>query len=134
MEQFRTGAKSVKLNVNDDGYIIELHVSNDAWLKRFLDFAKNIEEKNKAHANALAGNDDLDAHIEHVLSFDREIKKEFEDMFGEGSYVEVFDSDLVGPEYIVEFLEACMPYIEKRVNQRTQALEKYSPNKKGGAK
>lgn len=134
MEQFRTGAKSVKLNVNDDGYIIELHVSNDAWLKRFLDFAKNIEDKNKAHAEALKNNEDIDAHIEHILKFDEEIKAEFEDMFGNGSYVETFNSELVGPEYVLEFLEACMPYIEKRVDQRTKALEKYNPNKTGGAK
>lgn len=134
MDSFRSGAKAVRLNVNDDGYCIELHVSNDAWLKRFLDFARNIDDKNSEHAKALKDNDDIDTHIEHMLAFDEEIKTEFEAMFGEGSYYEVFGSDIVGPEYIIEFLEACMPYIEKRAEQRMKALDKYSPSKTGGAK
>jgi len=131
---FRTSAKVVRLNVNDDGYCIELHTSNDAWLKRFLDFAQNLEKKNKAHMDALNGVDDADEHIKHLIEFDGEIKGEFASLFGDGAYEETFGADLVGVEYIVEFIDACMPFIQKRVDERNKAFEKYSPNKTGGAR
>jgi len=131
---FRTSAKVVRLNVNDDGYCIELHTSSDAWIKRFLDFARNLEKKNEKHKNALTGVDDVDEHIKHLLEFDGEIKEEFVNLFGEGAYEETFGSELVGVEYIVEFIDACMPFIQKRVEDRNKAFEKYSPDKTGGAR
>lgn len=133
MESFRTNAKVVRLNVNDDGYCIELQTSNDAWIKRFLDFAKSLEAKNKAHIDALRGTDDIDENIRHLLEFDGEIKEEFAKLFGEGAYEKTFGSDLVGIEYIIEFLDACIPYIQKRIDARSKAFDKYSPNRVGGA-
>ena len=133
MESFRSGVKVVRLNVNDDGYCVELHTSSDAWLKKFLDFARSLEEKNNKHLEALKGNDDVDLSIQHILEFDGEIKEEFTKLFGEGAYEATFGSDLVGVEYIIEFIEACMPYIQKRVDARAKAFDKYNPNKTGGA-
>lgn len=130
---FRTSAKVVRLNVNDDGYCIELHTSSDAWLKRFLDFARTLEEKNNKHMEALKGNDDVDENIRHILEFDGEIKEEFVKLFGDGAYEATFGSELVGIEYIVEFIDACMPFIQKRVDERSKAFDKYNPGKTGGA-
>lgn len=129
---FRTSAKVVRLNVNDDGYCVELHTSSDVWIKKFLDFARNLDDKNKKHLEALKGVDDVDENIRHILEFDNEIKEEFAVLFGDGAYEETFGSDLVGVEYIVDFIEACMPYIQKRVEERNKAFDKYSP-KTGGA-
>ena len=134
MDSFRTGAKVVKINVNDDGYCIELHTSSDAWLKSFLDFSKMAQEKAMERGKAMNATDDIEEKINHVIAFDKEIKEGFEQLFGEKSYEETFNSDLVGAEYIVEFLEACMPYIEKRINERSKALDKYNPSKTGGAR
>lgn len=131
---FRTSAKVIRLNVNDDGYCVELNVSNDVWLKAFLDFAMDAEEKSKARAEKINETDDISEKINHIVEFDKDLKAGLERLFGEGSYVEIFGSDLVGAEYVVEFLEACMPYVEERIKQREKAFEKYSPDKAGGSR
>ena len=77
---------------------------------------------------------DVDTVIEHLLEFDEEIKAGFIKLFGDDSYKETFGSDLVGVEYIAEFLEACIPFIEKRLDERKKAYDKYSPSKTGGAR
>lgn len=130
---FRTSAKVVRLNVNDDGYCVELHTSSDVWLKQFLDFARNLDEKNNKHLEALKDNDSVDERIKHILEFDGEIKEEFAKLFGDGAYEATFGSELVGVEYIVEFIEACLPFVQKRVDDRSKAFDKYDPKKTGGA-
>ena len=134
MEQFRTGAKVVKINVNDDGYCIELNTSSDLWIKRFLDFCKDAHNSAEKRGKSLQETEDVEAMIDIAIALDTDIKDGFEKLFGDGSYIETFGSELVGAEYVVEFLEACLPYIEKRVEQRTKALDKYSPTKTGGAR
>ena len=131
MESFRSGAKVVRLNVNDDGYCVELKTSSDVWLKQFLDFAKEAQRSAQKRGEALQNTDDVDAMIDSAIEFDKELKDGFAVLFGSEAYEETFGSDLVGAEYIVEFLEACMPFIEKRVEQRANALDKYAP-KRGG--
>ena len=134
MESFRTSAKTVRIEVNDNGYCVELNTSSDLWLKSYLDFAQEAQENARKRGEALKGTDDVDAMINSAIGLDEDLKNGFDKLFGEGSYKETFGYDLVGAEYVVEFLEACMPYIEKRVEQRTKALDKYSPNKTGGAR
>ena len=133
MESFRTNAKVIRLNVNDDGYCVELNVSSDVWIKAFLEFSINLEKKSKESVERIKATDDVSEQVDHILEFDEELKKGIETLFGEGSYIEIFGTELVGAEYVAEFLEACMPYVEKRVEQREKAFAKYNPDKKGGA-
>ena len=134
MEQFRTGAKAVKINVNDDGYCVELKTSSDVWLKAFMDFVLGAQKNADERQKALDSTDDDIEKIDQIIAFDEDVKAGFEELFGAGSYIETFGAELVGAEYIIEFLDACMPFIEKRVEQRTKALNKYSPDKTGGAR
>ena len=132
METFRTGAKVVRLNVNDDGYCVELNVSSDLWIKRFLDYANEMYESEKKHTTGIG--DDVDAQIAALVALDEDAKAGFKRLFGEESYEEVFGQELVGIEYVIEFLEACIPYVEKRIDHREKAMDKYSPDKTGGAR
>lgn len=133
MESFRTNAKVIKLNVNDEGYCVELQVSNDVWIKAFLDFAIDAEKKSKDRLEMIKATDDISEKVSHVVEFDKELKAGIAKLFGEGAYEQIFGADLVGAEYVVEFMDACMPYIEERVEQREKAFSKYSADKTGGA-
>ena len=132
--KFRSDSAVVKLNVNDDGFCVKLFVGDDGWIKRFLDFLLFVEEKNKEHEKALSGVDDVEKHLAHMLEFDNEIKESFDGLFGENAYAETFGVELAGVEYIIEFLDACIPYVESRVEKRNKAFEKYNSSRTGGAK
>ena len=134
MEQFRTSSQVVKINVNDDGYCVELHTSSDVWLKAFMDFLTTATKNAESRQEAFDKTDDDMEKINQVIAFDQDVKDGFVALFGEGAYEETFCSELVGAEYVVEFLNACMPYIEKRISTREKALKKYDPAKSGGAR
>ena len=134
MESFRSNATVVRINVNDDGYCVELPVANDVWIKTFADFLTDAKRKAGERQAAISNTDDDMEKIDQLIGFDEDIKAGFGKVFGEDAYKEIFGSDLVGVEYVIEFLEACMPYVEKRVEHRNKAFEKYSPDKTGGVR
>lgn len=128
---FRSSAKNVTLNVNDEGGVVVLKVSDDGWVGRFSEYITRIEKKSKEHAEA-AGEDSR-KNIEETVKLALDCKEGFDDLFGEGAYQAVFDTNLVGVEYVLEFIEAVMPYIEERMNKRKEMVKKYDPNRTGGA-
>ena len=128
---FRTSASNITLNVNDNGDVVVLKVSDEGWIGRFMDYLKAIEKQSKAHADN-AG-DDTEKNIYESVALAQECKDGFDAVFGDGAYMAVFGMELVGVEYVVEFIEACMPYVEKRLEKRNSLLSKYSANRSGGA-
>lgn len=128
---FRTSASNIVLNVNDNGGVVVLPVSDEGWIEKFMDYLKTIEQKSKERSEE-AGDDSNKNIIESVL-LARECKDGFDAVFGEGAYDAVYGMELVGVEYIIEFIEACIPYIEKRLEKRNSILTKYNPERTGGA-
>lgn len=129
---FRSSAKTVKIDVNDDGYIVTVPISDDGWLKRFLDYAERMGELNEKHKQA--AQTDERKSVTEALAFSKEVKVGFVELFGAGAYEATFGCDLVGVEYVVEFLDYIMPFVEQRVEDRKKILAKYSPDRVGGAR
>lgn len=129
---FRTSARTVRIDVNDDGYIVEVPVSDDGWIKRFLDYAERMNTLNEKHM--IAAQEDESKSVMEAVMFAQEVKDGFTELFGHGAYEATFGCDIAGVEYVVEFLNYIMPYIEKRVEDRNKILNKYSPYRIGGAR
>ena len=128
---FRTSAKNITLNVNDEGGVVVLPVSDEGWIKRFTDYLKMIEEKSKERTERAAG--DNEKSIEETYGLAMDCKSGFNALFGEGAYEAVYGTELVGVEYIIEFIEYCVPFIEERMEKRNTMLKKYDASRMGGA-
>lgn len=128
---FRTSAKTLRIDVNDDGDIVEIPINDSEWMRKYCDYLDMADRKSKEHAAAVQKEED---NILHSVLFDREMRDGFNDVFGEDAYTKVFGASLVGVEYIVEFLEYLEPFIEERVQRKKNIMNKYSADRVGGAR
>lgn len=123
---FRTSAKTLVIDVNDNGGTVEIPIDNDRWIKDFLDYVNNIEANSKKH---LAAVNDGENEVFHSVVFDEEVRDGFETLFGVGSYEAVFGMELVGFEYVVEFLEYVTGFVDERIKRKNKITEKYNPDR-----
>ena len=133
-EKFRTSAETINIEVNDAGDIIQLPLSDEAFIKRFYDFTNAIQQKgDELSEEKLSGMEDSEKIILDI-NYHEFLKAEFEKLFGEKSYEKVFgDNVLVSVEYVMEFIEACMPYITQHTQKRIEKFSKYSANRQGSS-
>jgi hypothetical protein len=133
-DKFRSTVKVVELEVNDNGDIIKLPLSDENFIKKFYDFVTNIQAKSK-ELDAKKVKDLPDTEIiQKDIEFHEYLKEEFIKLFGDGSYEKVFGENvLVSVEYVLEFIEACTPYIEKHTEERLEKFSKYSANRTGSS-
>lgn len=130
--KIRVNVEVIELEVNDNGDTIKLPVSDEMFMKRLYDFIDRVSEESKKLDNLDL--EDIAGTIEKDIQFHEMIKEQFNILFGDKAYEKVFGSDIVvGAEYILEFLEQCMPYIQKYVDKREQRLTKYSANRVGSS-
>lgn len=124
---------AVELEVNDAGDIIKLPLSDELFMKKFYDFAKNIQAKATELDKVNEDNDiDISNKIDKDIEFHEFLKTEFNGLFGERSYEKVYGEDyLVGVEYVLQFIDACTPYIEKHTQKRLDKFSKYSADRQG---
>jgi len=134
-DKFRSNVEVIELEVNDDGYIVKLPVSDERFNQCFYEFTDNVQKKANEFETSIK-NEDLDSleKIKIDVIFHEYLKSEFEQLFGPGSYEAIFGKDvLVGVEYVLEFIEACLPYIEKHTKNRIDKFNKYSADRTGSS-
>lgn len=133
-EKFRSTAKTIELEVNDAGDIIKLPLSDENFTKRFYDFLTNVQVKSDELKDIKVKDLSSSEVIDKDIEFHNYLKDEFIKLFGDNSYEKVFGKDvLVSVEYIMEFIMACMPYIEQHTQERIEKFSKYSANRQGSS-
>lgn len=130
--KIRVQVDVVKLEVNDNGDTISLPVADSNFIKRLYGFTDSVAEKSKEF-------DDLDTKdialfVDKNVEFTTYLHDEFNKLFGDNSYEKVFGADLiVGADYVLDFLEQVLPYIEKYTKARQAKLNKYNANRVGSS-
>ena len=131
-EKIRVNVEKIELEVNDNGDIIVLPVSDERFIQRLFVFANEISKKSEEMS--FIDKKDVSKYVQADIELHNTIKKEFDELFGVGSYEKVFGEDIVvGAEYVFEFLDQCMPYINEHIKRRESKLNKYNANRTGSS-
>lgn len=131
-EQLRINVEVVEIEVNDNGDIIKLPVSDELFIKKLSKYSEQITEK--SDTLSVIDTNDIIATVNADIEFHEFLKSGFNEVFGERAYEKVFGEDIVvGAEYIFEFLEAVMPYLKRHTENRAKKLSKYSADRVGSS-
>lgn len=129
--KIRVNVDVVTLEVNDNGDTVVLPVSDERFAKRLYDYAEKSGDRAQELENLNGDKKDI---IMENIKFHEELKVGFDDLFGAGAYTKVFGEDIVvGAEYIIDFLNQCIPFIETHVKNRAKKLNKYSADRVGSS-
>lgn len=129
-EKIRVNVEKIELEVNDDGDIIVIPVSDERFMQRLYKFAEDISKKSEEVK--FIDKNDVSRYVQTDMELHELIKSNFNELFGDKAYEKVFGSDiLVGAEYVFEFLDQCMPFINAYAEKRQQKLNKYNANRTG---
>lgn len=127
-EKLRIAVDNVVLEVNDNGDTITLPLADERFMQKVMDYIQSMQDGAKSIENTGSEFDIIQADI----TYHTNLKDGFNDAFGERAYEKVFGDDIVvGVEYIAEFFEQIMPYIEKYQKKRATKLSKYSADRVG---
>lgn len=130
--KIRVDVEVVELEVNDKGDTIKLPVSDELFIKKLYNFTAKIAEDAKELENL--DKDNILEAVDKDIKFHESLKEQFDVMFGENAYEKVFGEDIVvGVEYVMDFLEQCMPFIQKYISKRETKLNKYSADRVGSS-
>lgn len=131
-EKIRVNVEKVELEVNDNGDIIVLPVSDERFIKRLYDFVDEINRK--AEEMNFIDKDNVEAIVKCDLELHEKIKSEFDELFGSDAYKKVFGEDVViGAEYVFDFLDQISPFISSYMEKRNKRLSKYNADRTGSS-
>ena len=121
----------VTLEVNEKGETITLPVSDERFTQKLMTFATEAQERAESVKNVSDSTDIMEV-VDSNLEFLDYLRTEFDVLFGEGAYEKVYGPDiLIGADYILEFLDQILPYIQKSMEKRATKLNKYNANRVG---
>ena len=131
-EKIRVNVEKVELEVNDNGDIIVLPVSDERFVKRLYDYYQDIQKK--WEETKFIDKDNIKAIIDGDIELHEAIMDGFDSVFGVDAYKKVFGDDIVvGIEYVIDFISQCVPFIEAHAEDRLKRLGKYSADRTGSS-
>lgn len=132
-ETLRINVDNVVLEVNDAGETITLQLADERFIQRVYEYS-NLMADGAKELEAVKKTDDTVAIVSADIKYHQELKDKFNDIFGVRAYEKVFGEDIVvGVDYIMQFIEQIMPYVEKHQEKRIERLSKYSANRVGSS-
>lgn len=138
MEKLRRSSDSIiKIEVNDEGDIITINLSDREFPNRFYKLYENTVN----HVAEFEGRkEDFDnLTVEEQLNVDIEMHKaimvDIDNVFGVGTCKKVFGDIVPDVVEITDFFEQIIPILRKYGQQRQNRIsQKYSAGRKGGAR
>ena len=112
-----------RIEVNDNGEVILLPVSDDSFLRGFYAL---IDEAQKKVADVKTDSGD-------IIEFDRYMVNKIDGLFGAETCRKVFGEVLPGVDMILEFFSLITPYLEEYRRDRAAAMSKYSAERRGSS-
>lgn len=132
MDKIRVNNYVKEIEVNDDHETIKLYLADQSIPYKLQKMIKEIEVKiNELSSFAEdTANTEL---LEKEYDFNLWAKAKIDDIFGKDTCRKVF-GDIVPPlELYIDFLNELQPYFESYAKNRSQKLNKYSPERIGSA-
>ncbi len=135
-----TGAKQIE--VNDNGDVIVLNLSDNAFVNRFFSLYENMkklaeesDEKEKEIREHYKDSSNDDALLRDTLDLyaqaGKKMKEEVDSLFGEGACKKIFGDITPAFELYLDFFEQLTPYLQEFAKEKTQRLNKYSAARTG---
>ena len=133
-----TGIK--RIEVNDAGDYITLNFSDQSFLPRFMEMAKEIQgmgDEISAKIDQIETTDDVEKSLQQAqINADacKRVADQIDQIFGENTCMKVFATDCPAIDLVTDFIAALLPYFTDYVDSRQKKLNaKYSPQRKGNA-
>lgn len=137
-----TGVK--RIEVNDNGDYITLSLNDNGFIDRFFKLYVNVHQL--ADESAAKEADIKERHKDEAdkkellretfalySDVGREFSAEVDGLFGGGTCKKVFGDITPTFDLFVDFFEQLIPYLQEFAREKTQRLNKYSPNRTGNA-
>ncbi len=138
MEKIRRSSDSiVKIEVNDDGDIIAIDLSDREFPNRFYALFANLQHRVEEFEGKRGEIENLS--VPEQICTDIEMHKavmvDIDNLFGAGTCKKVFGDIVPDVAEITDFFEQLVPILQKYGKKRQDSInQKYSPARKGGAR
>lgn len=141
MEKIRIQRNVKRIEVNDNGDILELDFDDLNLPYRFYDMIKRFETDRAKFTTELAaklsGKSDKNA-ADELIAAEREMNIYMRDaidkVFGEGTCRKVYGDILPSWEMHMQFFDALMPYFKAEAERRQKKMSKYDARRMGNVK
>lgn len=140
MEKIRLQRNIKRIEVNDNGDVLELDFDDLNLPYKFYGMVKKFEEDRKKFTEELAekfkdGLDDnnMDALIEAERKLNVYMRDAIDEVFGEGTCRKVYGDILPSWEMHMQFFDELRPYFDEEAKRRQQRMNKYSARRMGNA-
>lgn len=139
MDSLRVETGTKRIEVNDDGEYIEFCVTDASFFSGFSDLSKWLDDKKTNHQESKPvldknGNADIGAYDSAVSEYDgmgEEIREKIDKIFGAGATRKIFCGHTPNIFTLSDFIEKIAPFVKKYMDERKQAVSKYSKERKG---
>lgn len=141
MDGIRVKSGIKRIEVNDDGEYIELHLGDSSFPVRYFEMTDRVTEKiNEMQPRAL----ELDQKYRDAPNAERQramcafslelhamIRDEVDGFFGEGTCRKVFGDIVPTLEMYSDFFEQLKPFFSAYAAERAALMSRYSPERMG---
>lgn len=140
MDKIRIQRNVKRIEVNDNGEILELDFDDLNFPYNFYAMIKKFETDRVKFTEELAenlkGKSDEES-VDEMIAAERELNIYMRDaidkVFGEGTCRKVYGDILPSVEMHMQFFDALRPYFEDELKRRQQKMNKYSARRTGDA-
>lgn len=130
MDKIRLSGHIKRIEVNDEGEVILLPLSDDGFVLNFYKLMEGMQASGKNLTADITA--DVDG-VEKIVSLEQETKQKVDALFGEGTCRKVFGDVLPSMDLFVEFFGLLLPYFEEYKAERMRKMGKYDARRTGSA-
>lgn len=130
-----------RIEVNDNGDIIELNFDDLNLPYRFYAMLKDLAKDRKKFTEELAekfkdisDEESVDAFVQAERELNEYMRDKIDEVFGEGTCRKVYGDILPSVEMHMQFFDALRPYFEEEAKRRQAKMNKYSARRMGNVK
>lgn len=124
----RVDSGTKRIEVNDDGDVILLHLGDDGFIR---DFYKLVETFQQRAESVKVDESDILGSMDRVTSLSAATKEDVERLFGEGTCKKVFGDITPSIDIFLDFVYQLLPFFEEYSKNRVSKMKKYSAGRTG---
>ena len=140
MDRIRIKRNIKRIEVNDNGDVLELDFDDLNLPYRYYAMLKNFEQDRDRFTKELAekikdlsDEESADAFVQAERELNEYMRDAVDKVFGEGTCRKVYGDILPSWEMHVQFFDALRPYFEEEAERRQAKMNKYSARRMGNA-
>lgn len=131
--KIRISSGTRRINVNDEGDVILLHLDDDSFCLGFyklMDYVQSAAQQVPCAGEDIAGSV---ATMEQIVSLEEDTRQKVDVLFGANTCRKVFGDKLPSMDLFVEFFGSLVPFLEEYKAERMKRMDKYDAGRTGSA-